>query len=131
MKKICLFVAALILALGVGLVGAKDYEMTKKTGDLTVVVKMDRNPPATGSNKMSIAIADASGKAVVDAAVSVEYGMPAMSGMGAMNYKAAGALKGDSYLAAIDFSMSGPWYVNIKINRDGKTQTVKLNVDVK
>jgi hypothetical protein len=27
--------------------------------------------------------------------------------------------------------MAGPWSINIKINRGGKTQTVKLNVDIK
>jgi len=40
-------------------------------------------------------------------------------------------LKGERYLATVNFSMAGPWFVNIKINRGGKTQTVKLNVDIK
>jgi hypothetical protein len=45
--------------------------------------------------------------------------------------KAGAAVKGDSYLATVNFSMSGPWFINIKITRGGKTQTVKLNVDIK
>jgi hypothetical protein len=48
-----------------------------------------------------------------------------------MNYKTNATVKGDNYLATIDFSMSGPSFINIKITRGGKTQTVKLNVDVK
>lgn len=80
---------------------------------------------------MDIALKDAAGKNVTDASVIVEYGMPAMPGMGAMNYKTNATLKGSNYLATVNFSMSGAWNVNIKINRGGKTQTVKLNVDIK
>jgi hypothetical protein len=57
--------------------------------------------------------------------------MPAMPGMGAMNYKTNAELKAGKYSAVLDFSMSGPWFVNIKITKAGKTQTVKLNIDVK
>jgi hypothetical protein len=131
MKKIILIVVAMVFAFNFGLAQAKDYEISKKTGDLAVVVKIDKNPPVTGINKMDIAIKDAAGKAVIDAAVSIDYTMPAMPGMGAMNYKTSANLKGDHYLATINFSMAGPWSVNIKINRGGKTQTVKLNVDIK
>jgi hypothetical protein len=31
----------------------------------------------------------------------------------------------------VDFSMSGSWSIAVKITRGGKTQSVKLNVDVK
>jgi len=56
--------------------------------------------------------------------------MAAMPGMPAMNYKAKTELKGDRYLANLNFSMSGSWFINLKITRAGKTQLVKLNVDV-
>lgn len=113
-----------------GLASAKDYEMTKKAGDYTVMVTIDKNPPVTGINKMIVSIHDAKG-GVTDASVAVDYGMPAMPGMGAMNYKTTAVLKGESYLASINFSAAGPWAVTIKITRGGKTQSVKLNVDVK
>ena len=103
----------------------------KKAGDLSVQVNIDKNPPVTGINKMTVAIKDAVGKTVTDATVAIDYGMPAMPGMGAMNYKTQAILKGENYLATINFSMAGPWSINIKINRGGKTQTVKLNVDIK
>jgi hypothetical protein len=131
MKKIFLIALAMVFAFHIGLAQAKDYEIAKKAGDLAVVVKIDKNPPVTGINKMDIAVKDATGKAVTDAAVAVDYGMPAMPGMGAMHYKANANLKGERYLATVNFSMAGPWFVNIKINRGGKTQTVKLNVDIK
>jgi hypothetical protein len=131
MKRIIISITILILVLAFGLANARDYEMTKKAGDYTVQIKIDKNPPVTGINKIDIAIKDAAGKTVTDAAVAVDYGMPAMPGMGAMNYKTTATLKGESYLATANFSMAGPWFVNIKISRSGKTQTVKLNVDVK
>lgn len=131
MKKLFLIVVAMVFAFNIGLAQAKDYEITKKAGDLAVVVKIDKNSPVTGINKMEIAVKDAAGKVVTDAAVAIDYGMPAMPGMGAMNYKAKTELKKNQYTAMLNFSMSGAWSVNIKINRGGKTQTVKLNVDIK
>jgi hypothetical protein len=125
------FAAALIIfLLAAGLVYAKDYVVMKKAGSYTVEVKLDRNPPITGPNKMEISIKDDKGSNVTDVTVVVEYIMPAMPGMPAMNYKAKAELKGSRYLANVNFSMSGAWAVNIKITRAGKTQAVKLNVDV-
>jgi hypothetical protein len=129
MKRFALIFVVLLLASGLAF--AKDYEITKKAGDYTVQVKIDRNPPVTGQNKMDVGIKDLKGKDVTDATVAVDYSMPAMPGMPAMNYKAKTELKGSRYLTDINFSMSGPWTVNIKIMQRGKTQTVKLNVDVK
>jgi hypothetical protein len=128
MKKLTAFI--LILLLAAGFVYAKDYTVMKKAGNYTVHVKMDKNPPVTGQNKMEIGIQDAKGAGVTDATVAVDYGMAAMPGMPAMNYKAKTELKGDRYLANLNFSMSGSWFINLKITRAGKTQLVKLNVDV-
>jgi hypothetical protein len=126
-----MILTAIVLLLAIGLANAKDYEITKKSGDYIVQIKMDKNPPITGENKMDITIKDTTGKNVTDATVDINYGMPAMPGMGAMNYKTTAGLKGDRYLATINFSMAGPSFINIKITRDGKSQLVKLNVDVK
>ena len=128
MKRFIIAIFALLLA--AGFVYAKDYEVTKKAGVYTVQVRINKNPPVTGPNKMEISIRDAKGAGVTDATVAVDYGMAAMSGMPAMNYKTKTELKGDRYLANLNFSMSGPWFITIKITRAGKTQSVKLNVDV-
>jgi hypothetical protein len=129
MKRLALIICVLFLV--VGLVYAKDYEMTKKAGDYNVQIKIDKNPPVTGVNQINVAVKDAKGIAVTDAAVVIDYGMPAMPGMGSMNYKTTAVLKGEGYLASINFSTAGPWSVTVKITRGGKTQAVKLNVDVK
>ena len=129
MKRLTvLMVMVLLLA---GTVYAKDYEVTKKVGDLTVDVKIDKNPPISGTNNMEIVVKDAGGKAVTDAKVLVEYSMPAMPGMPAMNYKTDAQLKGDAYKAAMNLSMSGSWNVSIKVTRANKTQTAKFTVDAK
>ncbi|MEK7789670.1 MAG: FixH family protein, partial [Planctomycetota bacterium] len=82
-----LTVVTLILLLIAGIAYAKDYEVKKKAGEYDVVVKIDKNPPVVGDNNIEIEIKDASGKYVTDAKVRVEYSMPAMPGMPAMNYK--------------------------------------------
>ena len=128
MRKIT--ISFFVLFLVFSLAYAKDYMVVKKAGGFTVQVKLDKNPPVTGENKMEATIQDAAGAYVTDARVVVDYGMPAMPGMPAMNYKAKAELKGNRYLATLNFSMSGAWTVNIKITRAGKTQSLKLNVDV-
>ena len=70
-----------------GIAYAKDYEVKKKAGQYDVEVKIDKNPPVVGDNNISIEIKDQSGKYVTDAKVKVDYSMPAMPGMPAMNYK--------------------------------------------
>jgi hypothetical protein len=131
MKRVIAFTTAIALFIVFGMAYAKDYEISKKSGDYNVQVRIDKNPPVTGKNKMDVAIKDNAGKDIADAVVAVDYGMPAMPGMGAMNYKATADWKAGKYSAVLNFSMSGAWFVNIKIIKAGKTQTVKLNIDVK
>ena len=127
MKKIAVF--TLILLFVAGIAYAKDYEVKKKAGDYNVAVKIDNNPPVVGDNNIEVEIKDASGKYVTDAKVKVEYSMPAMPGMPAMNYKTSAELKGYEYKAKMNLSMAGSWNIAVKITRGGKTTTVKFNVD--
>jgi len=128
MKKWIGVVASVILLI-TGIAYAKDYEVKKKAGDYDVEVKIDKNPPAVGKNNMEIEIKDAGGKYVTDANVKVEYTMPAMPGMPAMDYKADAKLDGYEYKATMDLSMSGSWNVVVKIIRGDKTSKVKFSVD--
>ena len=105
--------------------------LTKKAGDYTVGLTMEKNPPVMGKNNVDVSVKDAAGAAVIDAKVVLEYSMPAMSGMPAMNYKTNADLKGDTYKAVIEPSMSGSWNVAVKISRGGKTETAKYTMDVK
>lgn len=128
MKKIAVF--TLILLMSAGLVWAKDYEIQKKAGDLNVVVKLDKNPAVMGENGVSVTVKDGAGKEVTDAGVKVEYAMPAMPGMPAMNYGSVLALNKNTYQGKLNFSMSGSWNIVVKIMRGGKTVSTKFSVDV-
>lgn len=129
MKKTIVFTVILLLVAGIAY--AKDYEVTKKAGEYNVKVKIDRNPPIVGDNNVSVEITDASGHHVRDAKVVVDYSMPAMPGMPAMNYKTDAELKGDEYKAKMGLSMSGSWNIAVKIARAGKTSKMKFTVDAK
>jgi hypothetical protein len=129
MKKLLMIGFALLLSTGVAL--AKDYEVKKKAGDFDVVVTIDKNPPVTGDNGVTIAIKDAGGKTVKDAKVVIDYSMPAMPGMPPMNYKADALLKGEAYAATMNLSMAGPWNITVKISAGGKNGSMKFTVDAK
>ena len=129
MKK--MFTAALMLFLIVSVAYARDYEVNKKAGDLTVVVRIDKNPPVAGPNNVEVSITDASGKAVTDAQVVLTYSMPAMPGMPAMSYKTDLSSAGNVYKGKINYSMSGSWNNDLKITRGGKTVSTRFSVDAK
>lgn len=129
MKKLVAVVMVVMLAAGAAY--AKGYEVQKKAGEYDVLVTIDRNPPIAGDNAVSVLVKDAAGKIVTDAAVKVEYSMPAMPGMPAMNYKTNAVLKGNEYQAIMGLSMSGSWNIAVKITKAGKTATVKFTIDAK
>jgi len=127
MKKLMVLMVVLLLVAGIAY--AKEYEVQKRAGDYNVEVRIDKNPPIVGDNDVTIEVKDSSGKYVTDAKVKVDYSMPAMPGMPAMNYKTDAELKGNEYKAKINLSMSGSWNVAVKITRAGKTATMKFSVD--
>lgn len=129
MTKKILIAALLILIAGTAY--AKGMEVTKKAGTNTVTIMLQNDPPVTGENTVAIVVKDAAGKAVTDAKVVIDYGMPAMPGMPAMKYKTDTTLKSGKYAGTINFSMPGSWYVNVKVTQAGKSNTAKLNVDVR
>lgn len=120
----------IMFALALPAVGA-DYQVKKTVNGLEVEATIDKNPPAMGDNSMTVVIKDQSGAAITDAKVRVDYGMPAMPGMPAMNYKSDATLNGEAFVAPINFSMSGAWNVAVKIRYNDKISTVKFNVDVR
>jgi hypothetical protein len=133
MKALVLFITVSLLAVfcSAGIVGAKEYEINKKAGDLSVLIKIDKNPPVAGKNNMEITITDTSGKAVADAKVVLTYSMPPMASMAPMNYKADAELKGNVYRAKVDYSMAGSWNNELRIQRAGKTASLKFTIDAK
>jgi len=129
MKRLAVFNVLVLVFLIGGMVYAKDYEVKKKAGGYDVEIRIDKSQPVVGENNIEIGIKDTSGKDVTDAQVRVEYSMPAMPGMPAMNYKTEAALKGYKYRATMNLSMSGSWGIVVKITRAGKITKVKFNVD--
>ena len=103
--------------------------MKKKVGEYETEVKIDRNPPVVGDNNIEIEIKDAGGKSLTDAKVLIHYYMPPMPRMIPMNYVTDAKLRGEKYKATMNFIMSGPWIIAIKINHAGKMSTTKFNVD--
>ncbi|MFA5353033.1 MAG: FixH family protein [Thermodesulfovibrionales bacterium] len=124
-----LFLGVLVLLFSFGVVYAAGLEMTKKAGEYTVEVKIDRNPPVVGKNTLDIGIKGSEGKYVTDADVAVDYSMPAMPGMPPMNYKTKTSLNGDRYRATMDLSMAGPWNIAVKVKKGGKTSTARFSID--
>ncbi len=124
--------ALVLLLLIPGIANPKGYEVKRKAGEYEAEVKevkIDRYPPVLGDNKIEIDIKDAGGNRVTDAKVLVNYYMPPMPRMTPMNYITDAKLKGERYKATMNFIMSGPWIIAIKINHAGKTSTAKFNVD--
>jgi hypothetical protein len=127
MKKIFAFIFTLSLISGIAF--ARNYEVKKMAGEYETEVKIDRSPPVVGDNNIEIEIRDCGGKCIKDAKVLVNYYMPPMPRMVPMNYTTDAKLKGGRYRAKMNFIMSGPWIIAIKINHAGKTSTAKFNVD--
>ncbi len=126
MKRLVVIMLTLLLVTGVAF--AKNYEANKKAGDYDVTMVIDKNPPVVGDNAVTVTVKDQAGKVVNDAKVVIDYSMPAMPGMPAMNYKTDAQLKGDDYKATINLSMAGAWNVAVKITRGSQTTTAKFNV---
>ncbi len=129
MRKRGLIIFALLL--GVSGAFSKSLELKKKAGEYEVKIEIDKNPPVLGDNKIEIEIKDASGAPITDAKVLVNYYMPPMPRMAPMNYKVEAKRKDEQYRAKMDFIMSGPWIIAVKITRDKKTTTAKFNIDVR
>ncbi|MBS1128264.1 MAG: copper resistance protein [Nitrospirae bacterium] len=129
MRKLLMIGMVMLLSAGVAL--AKDYEVKKKAGEFDVVVTIDKNPPVTGDNGVTVSVKDASGKVVKDAKVVVDYSMPGMPGMPPMNYKADAMQKGDFYAATMNLSMAGPWNIAVRISAGGKNGSMKFTIDAK
>jgi hypothetical protein len=127
MTKSLVFILILFLIAGTTL--ARDYELKKKAGEYEAGVKIDRFPPIIGDNNIEIEIKDTAGKSITDAKVLVNYYMPPMPRMVPMNYMTDAKLRGEKYKAKMNFIMSGPWIIAIKINLGGKISTAKFNVN--
>lgn len=136
MKKVSILVMALLLA--AGSVFAKDAVMTGKAGDYTVEARLEKMPPVTGENTLTVRIKDAAGNPVTDKKVEVEYFMTEKMSptrksieMPYMKSEAGATVQDSAYKSKLDFSMAGPWNITLKIADGEKAQKAKFHVNVK
>jgi len=121
----------LLAVLVAGTAFAKEYTVQKKAGDYSVDIRMDKDPPVVGTNRVEITVTDKDGKAVTDAKVLVTASMPAMPGMPAMSNKGEAKAEGGKYKGKIELSMGGSWNMSVQITHGGKTTTAKFTVDAR
>ncbi|MBF0517815.1 MAG: FixH family protein [Nitrospirae bacterium] len=129
MKKLVVLILALVLTAGV--VYAKELTMAKRAGEYTIQFKLDKKSPVIGDNAAEVEITDINGRLVTDAKVKLDYSMPAMPGMPAMNYSADVTHTGEVYHAILNLSMAGSWNIDIKVTHNKKTATAKFTIDAK
>lgn len=108
----------------------KGLELRNKAGDYDVEIRLSRNPPVIGKNLIEIKIKDARGQAVKVTGVQINYYMPPMPRMAPMNHIIPAEADRTDYRATLNFIMSGPWVIAVKIPFAGKTKTAKFHVDV-
>ncbi|MDO8433389.1 MAG: efflux RND transporter periplasmic adaptor subunit [Candidatus Binatus sp.] len=99
-----------------------------------VEMTTDPSPPKRGSNKLRIALHDASGKPIANAKVSITFFMAAMPAMGmaAMRAQVAASDQGDgAYSVSLDLPSGGTWQVTIVATKEGRAiATNQFNVSV-
>lgn len=129
MKILSAVTLSLLVAVALGC--GKPYEATGQGGEYVVTLKMDKSSPMVGDNHLTIEVTDAAGNSVTDAAVKVNYSMPAMPGMPPMNYEADATSSGKAYTTLMNLSMAGPWNIAVKVSRGDTTDTVNFSVDAR
>lgn len=130
MKKVVLILS--MVALLAGAAFAKTPTFSKKAGSFQIDLTLEKNPPvADDDNPVTLVVKNAAGAVVSTASVVVEYSMPAMPGMPAMNYKEKAVFKNGEYTAIMDLSMAGPWNITVKINDNGQKGSAKFSIDAR
>jgi hypothetical protein len=110
--------------------GARGLDLQKRTADFEATASIDRTPPIIGENKLSLQLKGADGKPITQAQILVNYYMPPMPRMAPMNYTTPASFKGNAYRTSLYLIMEGPWYIVFKITLNGKTSSVKFNINV-
>jgi hypothetical protein len=99
----------------------------QQAGDMTVLIALNPYPP-TGYNPsdFEVTLTDANGQAISDATVNVNLTMPTMW-MPPNQFPLTAASNG-KYSAPGQFTMRGPWRIEVVITRGAKTQSVFFDV---
>jgi hypothetical protein len=128
--SLSILLIGVILCFMAGAADAASLVESKKAGEFTVGIRIDRNPLIRGTNNLEVEIREGDGRTVTDARILVNYYMPPMPRMAPMNYRIDAPFKGGKYRVAMNFIMEGPWVILVKIDYLGKMTTAKFNVNV-
>lgn len=99
----------------------------QQIGDMNVSIALNPYPP-TGFNPadFEVTVTDANGQAINDATVSLDLTMPTM--WMPTNQFPLTSVSDGKYFATGQFTMRGPWRIEVIITRDGKTQSAFFDV---
>lgn len=127
--KVLSFALGLTCLIGTQHVQAISLE--SRSSDLTVKLSLRGDTVVAGPNLAKVTVIDSQGRSVVNAKVTIYYGMQAMDGMPPMNFRARLRPQGSEYVSPINLKMKGHWDMRIKIKAsNGKSQTTKMGVMV-
>jgi Cu(I)/Ag(I) efflux system membrane fusion protein/cobalt-zinc-cadmium efflux system membrane fusion protein len=95
---------------------------------LKIEIHTQPDPPAKGSNKISVTVTDAHGAPCTGADVNIAFFMPAMPAMGMPASNATAHLSATqprSYSGAVSLASGGAWQVTVSVKRNGQVVAVK------
>lgn len=131
MRKIYLTIIIAVFTAALASGCSKGYEAQKTVDDLMISLSATR-PLVKGDNALHVRVADAAGKAVPGAQVSVRFSMPPMPGMAPMELNTQGALEGHLYTFSVNIPVEGGWKAEVSVIRPGKpAATATFNLDVR
>ena len=81
------------------------------------------NAPKSGNNALQITVTDAQGKPITGAKITTSVAMTSMD-MGT-THPAVKDIGNGKYAATVNFSMAGPWRVNVKVTPPGQNMQIK------
>lgn len=132
MKRYITVLAVLVAVLAALSACSKGYESHKTSEDLKITLSVPRYPLVKGDNDLKVKVADAAGKPVAGAVVSVRYYMPPMPGMAPMDFTTQAFYQGDGYALVANIPMEGGWKAEVNVARPGKpTAGAVFNIDAR
>jgi hypothetical protein len=123
----------LLLMLGVAACGGGPTESSaspgEASGNFTLSLTTDPNPPEAGPVTITVEVKDAQGSPVEGASVSLTSGMVGMS-HGGMRGQLEDA-GGGQYQGSGSFGMRGSWRLDISVSKEGATSEQTFEVQVR
>lgn len=101
---------------------------SKQSGDLSVTIYCNNNPPIQGANIFEVFVVDTNSQPITDAKISYDIDMTNMS-HGKYVVEATSIGEG-YYTGKVAFLMPGPWRVLVAIDRSGQTSTIRFDFKV-